>query len=66
MNSVEDGSSTDLPDDTGLCDYKCNRCGNIFKGVRIGVKLKCPECSSEDTIITQGIEKMMMRTVDNK
>ena len=51
MHSVEDGSNLDLPEDTGLCDYKCGDCGKIFKGVRIGVKLKCPECRSENSVI---------------
>ncbi|WP_198016044.1 hypothetical protein [Methanobrevibacter wolinii] len=27
--------------------YKCNKCGNTFKG--IGKKVICPNCKSEDT-----------------
>lgn len=51
MRSVGDGSNVDLPEDTGLCNYKCGDCEKIFKGVRIGRKLKCPECHSENTVI---------------
>lgn len=51
MCSVGDAFNIDISEDTGLCEYKCNECGNTFKGVRIGKKLKCPECHSADTKI---------------
>ena len=51
MCSVGDGFNIDLSEDTGLCEYRCNDCGNTFKGVRIDRKLKCSKCRSNNTEI---------------
>ena len=40
----------DISDDTGLCNYICNDCGNKFAGV-IVKNLKCSECHSTNTKI---------------
>lgn len=50
MCSVGDGFNIDLSEDE-FCEYKCNECGNTFKGVNTGKTLKCPECHSADTKI---------------
>ncbi len=51
MCSVGDAFNIDIAEDTGLREYKCNACGNKFKGVTINRKLKCPECESTDTSV---------------
>ncbi len=51
MCSVGDGFNIDLSEDTGLCEYKCDECGNTFKGVITGKMPKCPECHSANTKI---------------
>lgn len=51
MCSVGDAFNIDIAESISMCEYKCNECGNTFKGIKAGKKPKCPECQSTDTKI---------------
>ena len=47
MCSVGDAFNIDIAEDAGFCEYICNDCEKIFKG--LGKNLKCPNCKSTNT-----------------
>lgn len=52
MCSVGDSFNIDIAEDAGFCEYVCNSCGNVFKG--LGKNLKCPKCKSTNTTKKEG------------
>ncbi len=44
MCSVGDMIDMDISGEAVVCEYVCNDCGKVFKG--IGKNLRCPSCHS--------------------